>query len=501
MNRQIRALMAVIVLLYAALFVKLNQIQLIDSPSLNSRPDNTRQIERDFNQPRGQIRTIDGVVVARSDESAGRFAYQRVYPEGDLFAHAVGSYSYLFGADGVERTYNDELAGEIPALKLRSFTNLFETYTAVGDVVLTLRADLQRVARRELGDREGSVVALDPRTGGILALWSFPSYDPNLTSSNDATVARAFREELDRNPDKPRLARTYRERFAPGSTFKVVTASAGVESSKVTATDPSYPRVSSYTPPLTSRPIRNFDGATCGGTLVEILRVSCNSAFAQLGAETLGPEPMIRAAEQFGFNATPPIDLTRPVSSVFPTDYGTRVSAGPTPSSADVYENSAALAQSSIGQNSVAASPLQMALVAAAIANRGAIMTPHVMSAVLDERGAEVAKYEAAVWKQATPPAAADLVGDAMAAVAEAGTAKAIGVPGLVIGAKTGTAQLGGATPRSHAWVIAFAGPPDQPPELALAVLVEGQPGSSEQTGGRVAVPIARELIKAAFGR
>ncbi|MCC6227316.1 MAG: penicillin-binding protein 2, partial [Microthrixaceae bacterium] len=148
-----------------------------------------------------------------------------------------------------------------------------------------------------------------------------------------------------------------------------------------------------------------------------------------------------------------------------------------------------------------AATPLQMALVAAAIANRGAIMAPHVMSAVLDERGAEVSKYEAAVWKQATTPAAADLVGDAMAAVAEGGTARAIGVSGLVIGAKTGTAQLGGATPRSHAWVIAFAGPPDQPPELALAVLVEGQPGSSEQTGGRVAVPIARELIKAAFGR
>ncbi len=501
MNRQIRALAAVMVLLYAALFVKLNQIQLVDAPALSRRPDNTRSIERDFNRPRGEIRSADGVVLARSDERAGRFAFQRVYPEGDLFAHVVGSYSYLFGSDGVERTYNDQLAGQTPALKLRSFQHLFSAYTAVGNVELTLRTDLQRVARRQLGERKGSVVALDPRTGAILAMWSFPSYDPNLTSSNDAKVARAFREELDRKPDKPRLAKTYRERFAPGSTFKVVTLSAGVESGDVTPAAPSYPRVSSYTPPLTSRPIRNFDGSTCGGTLAEILKVSCNSAFAQMGAETLGPEPMIREAEQFGFNAVPPIDLTQAVKSVFPTDFGARVSAGPTPESADVYENSAALAQSAIGQNSVAATPLEMALVAAAMGNRGAIMVPHVMSQVLDSKGEAVERYEARVWKQATTPETADVVADAMLGVAESGTATAIRVPGLRIGAKTGTAQVASGTPRSHAWVIAFAGPPDAPPEVAVAVLVEAQPGNSEQTGGRVAAPIAREVIKAALGR
>jgi len=501
MNRTIRMLGAAIVVLYVALFVKLNQIQLIDAPDLNRRPDNTRPIERDFNKPRGEIRSADGVVVARSDPRAGRFAYQRVYPDGDLLAHVVGSFSYLFGADGVERTYNDELSGRTPALRLRSFQHLFSSFTAVGNVELTVRTDVQRVARRELGDRKGSVVALDPRTGAVLAMWSQPAYDPNLTSSNDAKVARAFREGLDRNPDKPRLAKAYRERFAPGSTFKVVTASAGVESGKVTVSSPSYPRASSYTPPLTSRPIRNFDGATCGGTLFEILKVSCNSAFAQMGAETLGPEPMIREAEQFGFNAVPPIDLTNPVSAVFPTDYGKRVGQGPTPTSADVYENSAALAQASIGQYDVAATPLQMALVASAIANRGAVMTPHVMSQVVDAAGDVVERYEAKVWKQATTPEVADLVGQAMIGVAEGGTATSIRVPGVRIGAKTGTAQLTGVTPRSHAWVIAFAGPPEGPPEVAVAVIVEGQPGNSEQTGGRVAAPIAREVIKSVLGR
>jgi peptidoglycan glycosyltransferase len=501
MNKQIRRLAVFVAVCYIALFVKLNQIQLIDAPDLNARPDNTRKIERDFNRPRGTISTADGVVVARSKATRGRFAYQREYPTHDLFAHVVGSYSYQFGADGVEKVYNDELAGQTPDLQLRGYTDPFKDHSNVGNLVLTLRNDVQATARQELGDRKGSVVALDPRTGAVLALWSTPSYDPNFTSSNDSKVARAFREQLDRNPDKPRLAKAYRDRFAPGSTFKIVTGSAGVESGKVTNDAPSYPRVSSYTPPLTSRPIRNFDGATCGGTLDEILRVSCNASFAQMGAETLGPKAMISEAESFGFNATPPIDLTSPAESVFPTDYGRRVRAGAVPGSADVYENSAALAQASIGQYSVAATPLEMALVAAAIADRGTIMVPHVMDRVVDVDGAADEKYESKVWKEATGPSTADVLRQDMIGVAESGTARAIRIAGIEIGAKTGTAQLGTAVPRSHAWTIAFAGPPGQPPEIAVAVIVEGQPGASEQTGGRVAAPIARAVIETALRR
>jgi peptidoglycan glycosyltransferase len=496
MNRQIRRLAVFVVFCFVALFVKLNQIQLIDAPDLNARPDNTRQIERDFNRPRGTISTIDGVVVARSEPTRGRFAYQREYPTHDLFAHVVGSFSYLFGADGVEKVYNDQLAGQTPELQLRKFSNPFRDHSDVGNVVLSLRNDVQETAKAALGDRKGSVVALDPRTGGILGMWSTPSYDPNFTSSNDAEIARAFREQLDASPDKPRLAKSYRDRFAPGSTFKVVTASSGVDSGKVTNEAPSYPRASSYTPPLTTRPIRNFDGATCGGTLPDILRVSCNSAFAEMGAETLGPDLMIGEAEDYGFNDIPPIDLTRPVASVFPTDYGARVSEGKTPDSAPIYENSAALAQASIGQYSVSATPLQMALVAAGVANRGTVMVPHVMDRIVDSEGSAVETYEAEVWKRATDPSTADVVRQDMIGVAENGTATAIRISGVEIGAKTGTAQLGTEVPRSHAWIIAFAGPPGQPPEVAVAVIVEGQPGASEQTGGRVAAPIARSVIQ-----
>jgi peptidoglycan glycosyltransferase len=301
-----------ILVCYVALFVKLNQIQLLDASSLDHHPGNSRLVERDFNRPRGSITTADGTVVAKSDPSKGRFAYQRSYPTQDLFANVVGSYSYLFGSDGVEKQYDAELAGQTEALQVHGYTNLksyFVEHSDVGNVVLTLRADVQQAAKKALGNRKGSVVALDPRSGAILAMWSYPSYDPNLTSSNDTTTARQAREFLDAIPDKPRLAKAYRDRFFPGSTFKVITSSAGVESGKVTDTSPSYPRAASYTPPGTTKALGNFDGEVCGGTLPSILAVSCNSAFAQMGAATLGPTIMSNEAEHFGFNATPPIDL------------------------------------------------------------------------------------------------------------------------------------------------------------------------------------------------
>ena len=499
MNKQIRGLAAFVLLCYVALFGKLTQIQLVQAPSLNTRPDNTRSLERDFNRPRGSIATADGVVVARSVETTGRLKFQRQYPENDLFAHVVGSFSYQFGADGVEKVYNAELSGQTAALQLRGFSNPFVKHSNEGNVQLTLRRDVQQVAKDALGTRKGSVVALDPRTGAVLAMWSYPSYDPNLTSSNDPAIAGAFRQVLNDNPEKPNLARTYRERYFPGSTFKVVTATAGVQSGKVTDTQPVFPRVSSYTPPLTTRSLSNFGGSTCGGALPDIIRVSCNSAFAQMGAEVIGPDLMVSKAQDFGFNDAPPIDLPQGVRSIFPTDYGKRVRASQTPGWADVYEDSAKLAQASIGQNSVSATPLQMALVAAGIADRGSILVPHVMSQVTDANGAVVEKYESKVWKTATTPEAADVLRHDMIGVAESGTATAVRISGVEIGAKTGTAQLGTPEPRSHAWIIAFAGPPGAPPEVAVAVLVEGQPGASEQTGGRVAAPIARAVIQAAL--
>lgn len=500
MSRQIKVLGVVIMICYVAAFAKLNQVQVLQASDYNDRPENTRAQLRDFNRPRGDIVSADGVTLASSDERRSQLRFQRSYPEGPLFAHITGYYSFSLGSTGVERTYNAELTGRTAALKLREITGFFSAPSTEGDVLLTVRSDVQRAAAQALGTMTGSVVALDPRTGAILAMYSNPTYDPNLISTNDGAAAADVKTVLDAAPDKPLLSRAYQERFFPGSTFKVVTATAGLDSGEITETEPVYPVEVSYTPPLTNRPIYNFDKSPCGGNLFEILQRSCNTSFAQMAAEQLGARPMIRAAEGAGFNDAPPIDLTRPARSVYPTDFGAVVERPE--GAAPIYEDTPALAQTAIGQNDVAATPLQMALVAAGIANKGRIMVPHVMSEVQARDGDTVARFDERPWRDSTTPQNADVLRRAMLSVVEApgGTGAILQIAGFDVGAKTGTAQLGTDPPRSHAWMIAFAGPENGEPTVAVAVMVQGVTGDDGQTGGRVAGPIAKSVLKEALG-
>lgn len=249
----------------------------------------------------------------------------------------------------------------------------------------------------------------------------------------------------------------------------------------MTATEPVFPVTNEYVPPQTTRPIRNFGGSSCGGDLFQILRVSCNTAFAEMGAELVGPDPMISTAEAFGFNRDIPIDLPDPATSNFPTDFD---------------QNLPALAQSSIGQNDVSATPLQMAMTAGAVANDGRVMTPHVLAEARNEEGSVVTTFEPSEFQRAVDAPTAAVLREAMVGVVgPGGTAQGLAIEGFEVGGKTGTAQLGTEIPSSHAWIIGFAGPPGQPAEVAVAVIVEGQPGASEQTGGRVAAPIARAVL------
>ncbi len=482
MSNQIAKLGVGLLLCFLVLFVQLNRVTVFDAQELKDNPVNTRSILRDFDAPRGTIVTADEVVVARSDAApeGARFDYARTYPEGDLFAHTVGYFALNLGTAGVEDTYNAELAGRTLDLSFRDFDDLFVDRDRVGDVRLTLRADVQRVAKDLLGERQGSVVAIDPRTGELLSMWSWPSFDPNAIATQDFGAANAAFQLLQADERDPLLPKTFRERFFPGSTFKVVTAAAGLAAGTVTQDQPSYPVAREYTPPQTSRPLRNFGGSTCGGNLFDILRVSCNTAFAQMAID-LGADTMVDRAEAFGFNEAPPIDLPSPARSVFPTDFD---------------QNLPALAQAGIGQNDVSATPLQMALVAAAVANEGRVMTPRVVADIRDDDNSVVDDPEPSQWRTAVSPEHADILRRAMIEVAERGTARNLLIPGMEVGGKTGTAQLGTDPPRSHAWIIGFAGPPGQPASVAVAVLVEGQPGASEQTGGQVAAPLARAVME-----
>jgi peptidoglycan glycosyltransferase len=502
MNRQIRHLGVVLVLCYLALFVQFNRIQIFQQDELQANPSNFRAIERDFSSPRGAIFTADGVIVARSVPAEGQFDRQRLYPEGDLYAHVTGFFSFEFGAEGVERVYNDELSGQAVAAQFGSLRDILTDTDTTVNLTLTVDDDLQRVAKAALGDRKGAVVALDPRDGAIQAFWGFPSYDPGVLSGVDLDGAAAEWDRLEAlpNADDPRISRPYRERYFPGSTFKVVTAAAGLASDRLSPRQPDFEVVTEYTPPLTNSAIGNFGGSACGGTLVAILAQSCNSAFAELAAEVLGPQPLIETAERFGFNDAPPIDLPAPAASNFPTDFGAVVGTVGDPP-VDLVEATPSLAQSAIGQFEVAATPLQMALVAAAVANEGVIMTPHLMRELTRQDGSQLRAYQPAAWRAALSSTDAATLRAAMEQVVQVGTAQVLAIPGAVVGAKTGTAEVTSERPDdTHAWVIAFAGRPGEAPSVAVAVLVESVPGQGQQTGGGVAAPIARDVIAAALG-
>ncbi len=482
MNRQIRRLGIGMLVLFAALFVQLNVVQVFRAESYNANPNNTRAVTRDFNRARGQIVAADGTVLARSEavEGNGQLDRQRVYPEGALFGHVTGYYSFAAGFSGVEESYNAELAGRT-APRIQDVAEYLLDRSPTADVTLTIPTEVQRIARDQLGEQRGSVVAIDPRDGAILALWSFPSYDPTPLSQADQEGAAATRDLLLADPTNPLLPRTYRETFFPGSTFKVVTAAAGLASGAISPTEPDYPRATEYVPPQTTRPIRNFGGSTCGGVLIDLLRVSCNTAFAQLGVD-MGAEPLVAMASALGFGERPPIDLpTAVASTISPPDAFT--------------DNIPVLAQTAIGQNAVRATPLQMAMVAGAIANGGTVMTPHVMAEVRSDDGDVIDRFDPSVWRTAMTPEVAETVKQAMVAVVADGTAAALAVPGVTTAGKTGTAQIGNGL--SHAWIIGFA--PAEAPRVAVAVIVEAQEGASEQTGGRVAAPIAQAVLRAAL--
>jgi peptidoglycan glycosyltransferase len=486
MDTSIRRLGLFLMLLFCALFVQLNYIQVLRQHDLNTKTGNSRPIDQAFARPRGTVTTADGVVVARSVKSNDHFQYQREFPTKQLFAAVTGYFNYSFGATGLESHYNEELSGQTAHQKFKSIGDLFVDRDRTGNLTLTMRSDVQAVAQSALGNQKGSVVALDPRTGGIIALWSQPTFDPNVLSSHDIKATEKAKELLEAASGAPLLPKAYRQIYAPGSTFKVVTASTGVESGKVTTTEPSYPQLSQLDLPQTTHNLRNFGSPpeVCGGTLYEIMAKSCNTAFAQMGLDLGGPT-MVAGAESFGFNQVPPLDLPA-VASNFPK--------GP------FDDQLPALALASIGQGQTAATPLQMALVAAGIANDGVIQEPHVVDQVVDGEGDIVKKNDPTQWKRAVSPQTAEVIREGMRQVVARGTATRLQIPGLDVGAKTGTAQFGAGSPlRSHAWIIAWAGPPGQAPTIAVAVLVEDLAGLSEQTGGRVAAPIARQVIEQAM--
>ena len=489
MNRQVRKLALGLIICYAILFLQLNNWQIVRRNELNDDPRNNRELLRDFNSPRGRIVTADDVVIAETTERDidGNVVRQRVYPRKDLFANITGYFTLGFGSTQLERTENDVLAGRTAEQQLQLAQHLFTDQDVSGDVVLSLRDDIQAAAKEALGEREGSVVVLDVRTGAVLAMWSWPSYDPNYLVDRTATNTLTLFQYLNADPRKPLLANAYQERYMPGSTFKLITTATALKASMIDLASV-WDQESAFTPPQTNDPIENYGGATCGGDLAEVFRRSCNIPFARMALE-LGAKKLVNATNDWGFGKELPIDLPRPASSVFgkPSDF---------------EQDLPMLAIQGFGQGNVQMVPLHMAMVAAAIANGGKMMTPYVVASTRDHNGNVLTSTKPTLWRTPIDAATANTITDLMIEVVNSGTASCCMqlANGIQAAAKTGTAQLNakGEPMRSHAWITAFA--PAKTPQVAIAVMVKGVNDEvSASTGGHLAGPIAKKVLDVAL--
>lgn len=485
MNKQIRRLAAALLLCYLALFVQLNLLQVVKRDELAANPNNTRAVLREFDKPRGSIVTADGLTIAESVPSApgDKYKFQRRYPAHDLFANLTGYYTFAYGSTKVEKKYNDVLTGSTSEQQLRAITNILSSADNTGTVKLTIRADLQLVARSALGEREGSVVVMDPHTGAVLAMWSWPSFDPNQVVIHDDKKAGDVITFLNASPGKPTLNNAYQERYMPGSAFKIVTTSIGLENHALDLSS-TFPDEREWLPPQTDNPIQNYQGELCGGDLAEVFARSCNTPFARTGA-LMGADVMVAGTQQWGIGEEIPFDLPGGAESHFGT--------------VDDFKGAIPkLAISSFGQDDDLIVPLQMAMFSSTVANGGVMMQPYVVDETLDHNGATLDKTTPKAWKTPISPGTASILNQLMVGVVNGGTARCCMQleNGIQAAAKTGTAQLNalGEQQRSHAWITAFA--PAEAPQYAVAVVLKGVNDEiSDGTGGRLAGPIAKTVL------
>ncbi|WP_233557788.1 peptidoglycan D,D-transpeptidase FtsI family protein [Tessaracoccus antarcticus] len=460
-------------LMMAALLLNITWISVVRTNELNADPRNRRVRDAEFASDRGAI-LVGNTPIAITNPSEGRFPYARSYPKGDTWSSVTGWYSYDYARSELEKQYNEELSGTGSSQAVSRIIDLLVGRQRQGaNLSTTLNPAAQQAAVDALGDKQGAAIAMDWETGEILALVSAPTYDPNRLSTLDLTQERVAWDELLNAKDEPLKNRAVREVFPPGSTFKLVTAAAALENGMLPSSELQSPQ--SLPLPNSNRSMGN--STNCGGTTVTLeqaLVTSCNTAFGNLGME-LGSEKLRAAAEAFGFNAEPTIDLPA-AASRFP---------------AEIDEAQTAL--SAIGQFDVAASPLQMLQVVAAIANDGHMMQPHVVRTVTGADLKVVRSMEPHELSQPLSESNAQLMQQMMESVVADGTGRPARIDGMTIGGKTGTAQSDPDRP-PYAWFIGYA----KDPKVAVVAFVQSADVERDDiSGGRVAAPIFKAILEA----
>jgi penicillin-binding protein A len=472
-NRPIIRLYGLVVLLFALLVAFTSRWTIFDASALRSNPLNKRGLLEQERIARGRILAADGTVLARSVRGA-EGTYERKYPQGEAFAHAIG-YSYTdLGQSGLERFRNAPLNGQT-GTNLQTILDQLQGKRPRGDEVLTtLDPKAQQSAITALGEHSGAVVALDPRDGAVKVMVSTPSFDPNKLPSRGAY------EKLTKDTQgRPLVNRAIQFGYAPGSTFKVVTATAAIDTGQFTPQS----MLSGRNDVLVSGvPLGNDDDESYGQiNLTEALAKSVNTVWAQV-AEKLGKQTMARYMARFGFDRKPELDYPAGEMSSSGEYLGEKI-LPPTSPRVDV-------GRMGIGQDKLAVVPLQMAEVAAAVADHGRLMAPHLTERIVDPEGRTVQRISPRTQSIVMKPTTASAVTSMMEAVVNEGTGTEAQIPGIQVAGKTGTAETQIGTAINNVWFIAFA--PATNPRVAIAVTLEHVPGQ----GASFAAPVAREVME-----
>jgi cell division protein FtsI/penicillin-binding protein 2 len=479
MNKTIRRASVFALLLVLALLVRATWVQFYEGQALADDKDNRRNTIELYSEPLGNIVVGGEAVTGSARTKSGDLAYKRTYTDGPLYAAVTGYSSQAFGATQLEGVYRDLLDGTDNRLKsvLDTITN---KRSDPGNVITTIDPDVQKAAYDALGDTKGAAVAIDPATGKILAVVSTPSYDPSRITTGDSDAWKQLTEDS----DKPMTNRALRQPLPPGSTFKLVVAAAALEDGLYASVDERTDSPDPYPLPHSSAELTNENpSAPCENASIRVaLQYSCNNVFASLAVD-LGQDKVRAMAERFGFNDDEQDVPVRAYESVYPTGM-----------------DEAQTALSGIGQFDVTATPLQMAMVSAAIANDGKLVSPHMVSQITDGGGDVLENYDdRAGTERIVSSRTAEQLRSAMRTVVEDGTGTNARIPGATVGGKTGTAQHGENNSKTpYAWFTSYAKADGK--EVAVAVVVEQSDAArSEVSGNGLAAPVARKVMEAAL--
>lgn len=482
MNKTIRRASVFTLLLVFALLIRATWVQFYEGQALADDKDNRRDAIETYAEPLGNIIVAGRSITGSAPTEGGDLAYKRTYKDGKLYAAVTGYASQAYAPTQLEGIYQDVLNGTDPRLKTVMDT-VTGTRAEPGNVVTTIDPDVQQAGLEALGDKKGAAVAIDPKTGRILSVVSTPSYDP--TSLTDANTAGAAWEKLTSDPDKPLTNRALRQPLPPGSTFKLVVAAAALENGLYDSVDVKTDSPDPYTLPDTTTDLTNENpNAPCeNATIRTALQYSCNNVFAKMAVD-LGQDELRAMAEKFGFNDETQDVPVRAYTSVYPKDM-----------------NRSSTALTGIGQFDVTATPLQMAMVSAALANGGELVSPYMVSQVTDSGGDVLEDHTDPDSKRIVSSSTADQLQSAMQTVVEDGTGSNAQIAGATVGGKTGTAQHGENNSKTpYAWFTSYAKSDTSDKEVAVAVLVEQSDAArSEVSGNGLAAPVAKAMMEAAL--